>query len=119
MPGKFCAVKGCKSSSILPKDDQPAHFFAIPSFINEDWRRVINKDSDWVPKKSSRICSRHFSKGDIVGQKLRVGAIPIPEPFLPIIQGKFSYRVSQKIVKLIMILMIMIIITMIMINDNK
>ena len=96
MPGKFCAVKGCKSSSILPKDDQPAHFFAIPSFINKDWRRVINKDSDWVPKKSSRICSRHFSKGDIVGQKLRVGAIPIPEPFLPIIQGKFSYRVSQK-----------------------
>ena len=62
MPGKFCAVKGCKSSSILPKDDQPAHFFAIPSFINEDWRRVINKDSDWVPKNRQEYVPVTFQK---------------------------------------------------------
>ena len=88
MPGKFCAVEGCKSSTKLPREEQPNHFFSFPSDYNEDWRRVVNKcDVSWLPKKSSRICSLHFTKGDIVGNRLRVGAIPIPAPFLPIIQG--------------------------------
>ena len=89
MPGQYCAVESCLSSTKTAKENG-IRFFSIPSDFDEDWRRVLNKrDKAWQPKKSSRICSKHFTKGDINGMKLRPGAIPIPEPFIiPVIEGK-------------------------------
>ena len=77
MPGgKHCIVKGCKSWSVDLKG-KGVIFFSIPSDICDKWRRVIrNVDPAWVPKKGTRICSKHFGKEDIIGRKLRKGAIP-------------------------------------------
>ena len=79
--GRSCAVSGCatnektKSSKII--------LFSIPSEYTQDWRRVINKPDYWLPRPNSKICSLHFTPGDIVGKKLRPGALP--QPSLPVV----------------------------------
>ena len=89
---KYCAVRNCDSTS--KNKLLGLRYFAFPkeqlTDYSNDWRRVVNKcDVSWTPKKGSVICSKHFSKGDIVGQKLRIGAIPIPEEFVLIHTGAF------------------------------
>ena len=81
MPGaRHCAVNNCKSSS--KNKTKQIKFFKFPNNINEDWRRVVGKDDpEWKPKTNSVICSHHFARGDISGNRLRDGAIPIPEQF--------------------------------------
>ena len=54
------------------------------------WRRIVNVSS-------SVICSKHFSKVDIVGQKLqRVDAIPIQEEFVLIQTGAYINNYDQQ-----------------------
>ena len=51
-------------------------------------------DVSWTPKKGSVICSKHFSKGEIVGQKLRVS-----EEFVLIQTGAFINKYdTQKLI---------------------
>ena len=79
MPGRYCVVSDCKSRWI--KKEKGVIFFSVPSDICEGWRRVINHvDPTWVPKKATRICSKHFTRDDIYGRKLRKGAIPTLNP---------------------------------------
>ena len=77
---KYCAVSSCDSTTKNKKKE--VRFFSFPKEqvvkYTIEWRRVVNKsDISWMPKKRSVICDKHFSKEDIVGQKLRPGAIPI------------------------------------------
>ena len=73
-----CAVTGC--STTLKTKAHNVHLFAIPLNISADWRRVLKKPDGWTPKKNSKICSKHFTPGDMTpgGRKLRPGAIPLP-----------------------------------------
>jgi len=82
---KYCAERNSESTS--KNKLSGFRYCAFPkkqvTEYSKNWRRVVNKcDLSWTPKKGSVICSKHFSKGDIVGQKLRVGAILIPEEFV-------------------------------------
>ena len=82
---RHCAVSDCKSNSHDKTKD--IKFFKFPENFNDDWKRVVNKHEDWQPKKSSVICSVHFTKGDMAGNKLRPGAIPTPTRFDPVKTG--------------------------------
>ena len=89
---KYCAERNSESTS--KNKLSGFRYCAFPkkkvTEYSKNWRRVVNKcDLSWTPKKGSVICSKHFSKGDIVGQKLRVGAILIPEEFVQIHTGAF------------------------------
>ena len=71
--GKGCRVPGCKSqyNPSLPKgpDGAPVSLFR---FILQDeellqkWLRTIPHRQKYKPKESSRICSLHFDKEDMV-----------------------------------------------------
>ena len=60
-----CSVEKCKSSA----SDVGIRFFKIPEDYNDAWKKVINR-TDWTPRKTSKICSLHFSKDSIKGNKL-------------------------------------------------
>ena len=82
-----CSVNGCDTN--LKSKPVNVHLFAIPKTITEDWRSVLNKPEDWMPRKHSKICSLHFTPGDVIGRKLRPGAIPLPSfPTLFVASGK-------------------------------
>lgn len=72
---RFCVVEHCSSRS---KTDKQLIFFRFPSNFDPGWRTLIQKPIGWVPKPNTRICSLHFRPTDIVGRKLRPGAIPFP-----------------------------------------
>ena len=89
---KYCAVSSCDSTTKNKTKD--LRFFSFPKEqvveYTDEWRRVVNKcDNSWTPKKGSAICSKHFSKGDIVGQKLRPGAVPTQEQLVLIQTGAY------------------------------
>ncbi|XP_024868724.1 THAP domain-containing protein 5-like isoform X1 [Temnothorax curvispinosus] len=87
----LCSVKNCKSNH---RSGSSVHFFRFPlnneNLLNR-WRAVVGK-ADWKPKKTSRICSLHFSEKDIIrgmGYKyfyLRENAVP----------RDYSSRVTKK-----------------------
>ena len=79
--GRSCAVSGCATNEKTKKAN--IILFSIPSEFTQDWRRVINRPEYWIPKPSSKICSLHFTPGDIVAKKLRPGAIPLTS--LPVV----------------------------------
>ena len=66
-----CSVEKCKSSA----SDVGIRFFKIPEDYNDAWKKVINR-TDWTPRKTSKICSLHFSKDSIKGNKLIPGTTP-------------------------------------------
>ncbi|XP_077258378.1 uncharacterized protein LOC143895245 isoform X2 [Temnothorax americanus] len=87
----LCSVKNCKSNH---RSGSSIHFFRFPlnneNLLNR-WIAVVGK-ADWKPKKTSRICSLHFSEKDIIrgmGYKyfyLRENAVP----------RDYSSRVAKK-----------------------
>ena len=76
---QYCSVKDCKSTSTC----RDVHFFAFPkNILNSEWIAVVNK-AGWVPKKTSKICSLHFSPHHIRGRKRKIliqGAVPSADP---------------------------------------
>ena len=66
MPGfKNCSVSSCESTT--KNKTKEMTFFSFPKEQSVEytieWRRVVNKcDISWMPKKTSVICSKHFSK---------------------------------------------------------
>ena len=66
-----CSVANCKISA----SDVGIRFFKIPEDYNDAWKKVINR-TDWTPRKTSKICSLHFSKDSIKGNKLIPGTTP-------------------------------------------
>ena len=82
MSESFVPLKACKSSTKLPREEQPDHFFPFPSYFNEGLEASGEK-------VRCVFALTDLNKGDNVGNRLRVGAFqPISAPFLPIIQGK-------------------------------
>ena len=63
-----CSVANCKSSA----SDVGIRFFKIPNDYNDRWKKVINR-ADWTQRQTSKICSLHFSKDSIKGNKLIPG----------------------------------------------
>lgn len=68
---KVCCVFGCPYKAI---NDEPRHFYCIPSKPYEKerrqrWitaiRRAKPGGSQWVPTKHSRVCSYHFVGGSV------------------------------------------------------
>ena len=82
-----CVVNGCSTRRF--SKPQSVRLFSMPKILSDDWTRVIAREENWVPKKSSKICSLHFTRGDITGHYLRPGAIPVPSlPLLFVKSGK-------------------------------
>ena len=79
MSESFVPLKACKSSTKLPREEQPDHVFPFPSYFNEGLEASGEK-------VRCVFALTVLNKGD---NRLRVGALqPISAPFLPIIQGK-------------------------------
>ena len=79
MPFK-CCVNGCNYKSI-PGDN--VVMFSLPEELNQQWISFINREN-FVPLKSSRICSSHFSAENRFGDKQLVrGAVPTIPPLPP------------------------------------
>ena len=75
LPGDVkCVVNGCKTRKFSKADN--VTLFSVPQSLSDDWHRVIDR-KQWTPKKSSKICSLHFTRGDVIGKHLRPGAIPL------------------------------------------
>ena len=75
MPTIYCSVNNCRSNST----EEKVSFFSFPKSYGESWRRVVNREG-WLPKKTSKICSRHFLPKDMYGRekrrRLKEGANP-------------------------------------------
>ena len=61
----ICSVSSCGSRS----GDVGVRFFKFPENYSKKWADVVNR-KDWVPKKTSVICSHHFVPNDVCGNKL-------------------------------------------------
>ena len=69
-----CSVKECKPGNSVK-------YFSFPEEITNAWIIIVNKP-EWTPSKRDKICSQHFSPGDIVsGRFLRKGAVPTKTVF--------------------------------------
>uniref|UniRef100_A0A8C7X3F7 THAP domain-containing protein 1 n=1 Tax=Oryzias sinensis TaxID=183150 RepID=A0A8C7X3F7_9TELE len=56
------------------------HSFPVDVSVRAEWMVRVQRE-DFIPIKTSRVCSRHFQKGDFVNnprklRKLKKGAIP-------------------------------------------
>lgn len=82
-----CSVTGC-----LNRHEKKSgfSFYSFPSnnnLILDKWILYCNKGESWIPKKSSKICGRHFEENcfqdrpDI--RRLKDGMIPSVENFCP------------------------------------
>ncbi|KAI5706064.1 hypothetical protein M8J75_004523 [Diaphorina citri] len=58
----YCSVHGCGNNSTVP--GITFHNFPRNEQKRADWIAALNQ-TYWTPKKSSRICSKHFKEEDI------------------------------------------------------
>uniref|UniRef100_A0A3B3HDE6 THAP domain-containing protein 1 n=1 Tax=Oryzias latipes TaxID=8090 RepID=A0A3B3HDE6_ORYLA len=76
---QHCCVPLCANSS---KYNSSISFHSFPKdmSVRAEWIVRVRRE-DFTPSKTSRVCSRHFQKGDFVNnpgklRKLKKGAIP-------------------------------------------
>uniref|UniRef100_A0A3P9I010 THAP domain-containing protein 1 n=1 Tax=Oryzias latipes TaxID=8090 RepID=A0A3P9I010_ORYLA len=65
---------------VLHRDTISFHSFPVDVSVRAEWMVRVRRE-DFTPSKTSRVCSRHFQKGDFVNnpgklRKLKKGAIP-------------------------------------------
>ena len=82
----YCSVANCKSKS-SDKEQNSIRFFGFPVNCSEEWIKAVNIP-DWTPKKYSKICSLHFPKTMIIGQKLIPGAVPCSQNVTAVYSGE-------------------------------
>jgi len=70
---KKCMVICCDSTDT---SDSKFSFFSIPAGCDKQWLNVIGRGDDWLPKKNSKICSKHFPLHVINNRRLVPGAVP-------------------------------------------
>ena len=79
---RYCSVNGCGNRS--DETNSGVRFFKYPKrkFPRERWILFANNGDECLPKKSSTICSNHFSAVFFYpsGRKLTQNAIPSKEP---------------------------------------
>ncbi|XP_049881830.1 uncharacterized protein LOC126377866 isoform X2 [Pectinophora gossypiella] len=112
--GKFikmpcCAIKTCKArsqTSTITQGGISYHRFPKEPYIKEAWINVTGREN-WMPTKSSTICSKHFKDNDFIIKKsgnryLKPGAIPSEKVIYshsftkPTSTRRRSKRISQK-----------------------
>ena len=81
MPGSSCAIFGC-INKFMKGGSISLHLFPKDPNLRSYWTQACRRQ-DWIPTKSSVVCSDHFHKNDYEvmkpGQKkpkLKPGAIP-------------------------------------------
>ncbi|XP_047023890.1 peroxynitrite isomerase THAP4-like isoform X1 [Helicoverpa zea] len=86
-----CVVKWCKNNTTLHKKCQGITFHRFPSGNepwNDDWVTIIRKcrgQEDWIPTKSSVVCSTHFDQNDLLTSskgRRRVVTFAVPQLLL-------------------------------------
>uniref|UniRef100_A0A3B3BY40 THAP domain-containing protein 1 n=1 Tax=Oryzias melastigma TaxID=30732 RepID=A0A3B3BY40_ORYME len=68
------------NNSIVDLSTISFHSFPVDASVRAEWMVRVRRE-DFTPSKTSRVCSRHFQKGDFVNnpgklRKLKKGAIP-------------------------------------------
>ncbi|CAH2217105.1 jg12992 [Pararge aegeria aegeria] len=75
-----CSVLGCKSDSERKVPDLSFHSFPTNNNLLTPWVESTGRNN-WTPKKSSKICSKHFQKNMLIKKdKLTIlypNAVPI------------------------------------------
>ena len=72
MAKKYCIVKSCESNSY----DKTISLFSFPSCCSKEWIDAVGREEGWLPKKNSKICSKHFAPHMIRNRHLLPGAVP-------------------------------------------
>ena len=86
---RFCSVNKCQNNN-----NSQFSFHKIPEGCNHEWLKVIDRGSEWSPKKYSVICNAHFSPHDISKGRLKRGAIPSLNPASGTVRlGKLTFIV--------------------------
>jgi len=89
-----CTIRGCCGRNY----DRNIPLLTIPSWALEDenWMRVLkyNKPLAWRPKKSTKICGKHFKRSDYtINRGLYKHAVP---SLLPVEQDPLQIDSSEK-----------------------
>jgi len=80
-----CCVKNCN----FDKTYKNIKFFNVAKKFNAEWVDVVNRGSDWRPKKTTVICSLHFKKSDVFKNALRENVAPLHFTDKNLINGKY------------------------------
>ncbi len=53
----YCIVKSCDGNS----NDMNLLFFKFPPNYSKQWIEVVGREEGWLPKKNTKMCSKHFA----------------------------------------------------------
>ncbi|CAG4959142.1 unnamed protein product [Parnassius apollo] len=85
-----CVVKECVSRSQKHNKSSGITFHTVPKDAarRKKWVeiiRLLRKETDWVPSKSTVICSKHFRNQDILEPKSDCGRVHLSNEAIPMI----------------------------------
>ncbi|CAK1601559.1 unnamed protein product [Parnassius mnemosyne] len=85
-----CVVKECDSRSQKHNKSSGITFHTVPkdTVRRKKWVeiiRLLRKETDWVPSKSTLICSKHFRDQDKLGPKSDCGRVYLSNEAIPIL----------------------------------
>ena len=76
---RWCCVFTCKNTN----DIEGLGFHSVPANITSEWRKVIGRGDEWMPKKNTKTCGQHFSPHDFTASGyLKRGSTPSSNPHL-------------------------------------
>ena len=74
-----CCVLSCKNTNHI----EGLGFHSVPANLTSEWRKVIGRGDEWMPKKNTKICGKHFSPHDFTSSGyLKRGSTPSSNPHL-------------------------------------
>ena len=78
---RSCCVVSCKNTNNI----EGLGFYSVPANLSIEWRKVIGRGDEWMPKKHTKICGNHFSPHDFstsgkLKRKLKRGSTPSSNP---------------------------------------
>ncbi|XP_072929301.1 THAP domain-containing protein 2-like isoform X2 [Epargyreus clarus] len=82
-----CAVPGCNSSKKENPQKYTFHIFPKSIDVRQKWLKMVDR-KDWVPKRNSTICSKHFESKCFPyrgSQRKKLCSGSVPTLFMPVV----------------------------------
>ncbi|XP_045509815.1 THAP domain-containing protein 1 A-like [Colias croceus] len=96
----FCAVKSCRNksnTSSIKKDGITFHLFTKNPALRLRWIECCGRKSEWVPKRTSTICSRHFDTSQfecLQNQRRKLKNDAVPTLFLTDFENQSKSKIN-------------------------
>ncbi|CAG4935263.1 unnamed protein product [Parnassius apollo] len=92
-----CVVKECESRSQKHNKSSGITFHTLPKDATrrKKWVeiiRLLRKETDWVPSKSTIICSKHFRDEDKLGPKSDCGRVYLSNEANPMLVDELLFE---------------------------